>query len=589
MTPLEVKKKLGELLVDDGIIQDVQLKKVLEEQKKRGGRVGEILVELKIVSERDLALYLAKHMNIPFVDLEKHIVDRAAARLVPQEMARRLVAIPIASDEAGLVVAMADPQDIFCLDDIRKATEKEIRQVVASRSDILRAIDRSYGIEPVIEAATKDFAETPAAAQRLTVTEEALSDVVSDDAPVVKLVSLIIAQAIMERASDIHVSPEGAEIKVRYRIDGMLREVQSMSRDMHASIVSRIKILANMDIAEKRIPQDGRFQVQISHTDSGPNVKAVFRERKVLRMTGDTAVDIRVSTLPVIQGEAVVMRILNRSQVITELVSLGYTMEMLENYKRLITRPFGMILVTGPTGSGKTTTLYASLHSLNRKTHRVITIEDPVEYQINDVDQLQVNSKAGVTFANGLRSILRQDPDIIMVGEIRDRETAEIAIHAALTGHLVFSTIHTNTAAGAVARLVDMGVEPFLLASSVIGIVGQRLVRKTCEACRKTYHASPELLRSLGMPPGFVLFHKAEGCPACNRTGYLGRVGLFELLEITDPIRSLITSKATSAAIQSAAMQAGFMTIRQSGLRKAVTGETTVEEVCRVSQEFEAV
>lgn len=584
MAPLETKKRLGELLVEAGIIQDVQLKKVLEEQKKRGGRVGEILVELKIISEHDLALYLAKHLNIPFVDLEKHMVDRDAARLIPQEMARRLIAIPIASDEAGLVVAMADPLDIFCLDDIRKTTEKDIRQVVASRTGILRAIDRSYSISPVIEAASKDFAGSP----RVEVPEEALSDVVSEDAPVVKLVSMVIAQAIMERASDIHISPEGSEVKVRYRIDGVLREVQTLSREMHAAIVSRIKILANMDIAEKRVPQDGRFQVQITHTDAGPSVKAVFQERKVLRMTGDTTVDIRVSTLPVIQGETVVLRILNRSQVITELESLGFTAEVLERYKRLLTRPYGMILVTGPTGSGKTTTLYASLHSLNRKTHHVVTIEDPVEYQINDVNQLQVNPKAGVTFANGLRSILRQDPDIIMVGEIRDRETAEIAIHAALTGHLVFTTLHTNTAAGAVARLIDMGVEPFLLASSVIGIVGQRLVRKTCESCRKTYHASPELLRSLGMPPGFVLFHKAEGCQACNRSGYTGRVGLFELMEITEPLRQLITAKATSTAIQTAAAPGGFMSIRQAGLRKAVTGDTTVEEVFRVSQEFEA-
>jgi type IV pilus assembly protein PilB len=589
MAPVEVKKRLGEMLVAAGLIQDVQLRKVLDEQKKRGGRVGELLVELRLITENDLAVFLARQLGLPFVDLDKHLVDREAVKLIPIELARRLSAIPLLKDEASLEVAMADPLDIFGLDDIRRAAGVEIRQAVAARSGVQRAIDRYYSMAPVIEAATMDFSGSAIGSTVEFGEEAAIPDVVSEDSPVVKLVNMVIAQAILDRASDIHISPEANEIKIRYRIDGVLREVRTVPREMHAPIVSRIKILANMDIAEKRVPQDGRFQVQVSHTDSGPVVTSVFRERQVLRITGDAAVDIRVSTLPVIQGETVVMRLLSREHLITNLDGLGFNIEMLDRYRKMILRPYGMVLVTGPTGSGKTTTLYASLQSLDRKSHHVVTIEDPVEYQVNDVNQLQVNAKAGVTFANGLRSILRQDPDIIMVGEIRDRETAEIAVHAALTGHLVFSTLHTNNAAGAVTRLIDMGIEPFLISSSVVGIIGQRLVRKICDHCRKAYHAPGDLLRSLGMPPGLVTFYRGEGCKACNNTGYQSRIGLYEFMEISEAIRGLITAKASTSALQSSAGQAGFKTIRQEGLRKAVAGTTTVEEVLRVTQEAEGV
>jgi type II secretory ATPase GspE/PulE/Tfp pilus assembly ATPase PilB-like protein len=344
-----------------------------------------------------------------------------------------------------------------------------------------------------------------------------------------------------------------------------------------------------MDIAEKRMPQDGRFQARVTHTDAGPVVTAVFRERNALRMDGDTTVDIRVSTLPVIQGETVVMRLLDRTQVIQNLEGLNFTAELLERYRKLIARPYGMVLVTGPTGSGKSTTLYASVSALDRKASNIVTVEDPVEYQIMGVNQVQVNPKAGVTFASGLRSILRQDPDVIMVGEIRDRETAEIAIHAALTGHLVFSTLHTNDAAGAATRLIDMGIEPFLIASSAIGIMAQRLVRKICERCKKPYAASPELLRSLGISSGPADFYRGEGCPVCKNTGYQGRVGLFELMELNDAVRGMIVAKASSASIKSAAAQAGFRTLRQEGLIKAAHGITTVEEVLRVTQETEGM
>ncbi len=589
MAAVDTKKKmLGEMLVAGGMIKDEQLNKALEEQKKRGGRVGEILVDLGFISEHNLAMFLGRQLHIPYIEIEKQLVDADTVRLIPESMARRLTAIPLYKDGDAVVVAAADPLNIFCIDDITKATCRLVRQVVATRSDILRAIDRYYGMAPAMEAAALDFtglAGAEAAAAEPGITPEAITE----DAPVVKLVSMIIAQAIMDRASDIHINPEGKGIKIRYRIDGVLREVKSLQREMHSPIVSRIKILANMDIAEKRIPQDGRFQAKVTHTDTGPVVTAVFRERNTLRLDSDTTVDIRVSTLPAIQGETVVMRILDRSHIILNLEGLHFPPDLLERYRRLIMRPYGMILVTGPTGSGKSTTLYASVNTLDRKSNNIVTVEDPVEYQVMGVNQVQVNPKAGVTFANGLRSILRQDPDVIMVGEIRDRETAEIAIHAALTGHLVFTTLHTNDAAGAATRLIDMGIEPFLIASSAIGIMAQRLVRKLCDRCKKPYPATPELMKGLGIsaPPVGVTFYRGEGCPACKSTGYLGRVGLFELMEINDRLRELIIAKSPSAAIKAAAAQAGFKGLRQEGLIKAAAGITSVEEVLRATQDVE--
>jgi type IV pilus assembly protein PilB len=581
------RKMLGEMLIAGGLILEDQLKKALDEQRRRGGRVGEILVELGFVSEHNLATFLGRQLHIPFVEIEKQLVDPEVVKLIPGPMARRLMAIPLYRDSKALVVSMADPLNIFGVDDIKKATGQDVQLTVATRSDILKAIDKHFGMAPAIDAAATDFADTAAPAAQPEAEEVVASEIVSEDAPVVKLVSMLIVQAIMDRASDIHVNPEGAAIKVRYRIDGVLREVKSLPRDLHAPIVSRIKILANMDIAERRLPQDGRFQAKITHTDSGPVVTSVFRERNALRMDGETAVDIRVSTLPVIQGETVVMRILDRSRLITSLDGLRFSPEMLDRYRRLVHRPHGMILVTGPTGSGKTTTLYASINSLDRKTSNIVTVEDPVEYQMMGVNQMQVNTKAGVTFASGLRSILRQDPDVIMVGEIRDRETAEIAIHAALTGHLVFSTLHTNDAAGATSRLIDMGIEPFLIASSAIGIVAQRLLRRVCEQCRTPYTPALELAKELGLTDPATTFYRGAGCSSCKGTGYSGRIGIFELLEINDAVRGLIVAKASSSAIRSAALQAGFRTLRQEGLRKAAEGVTSVEEVLRVSQDVD--
>ncbi len=580
------KKRIGELLVAGGLIKEEQLERALDEQKKRGGKVGEVLVDLGFINEHNLATFLARQLHIPYLEIEKQLVDPDSVKLIPADMARRITAIPLYKDKEALVVAMADPLNIFGLDDIRKAAGTEIRQVVATRSDIQKAISNYYGMGQNIDAAAMDFAGETGA-----VFAEAaeMSGITYEDAPVVKLVSMLIAQAIMDHASDIHIDPEGKSIKVRYRIDGVLAEVRTLPREMHAPIVSRIKIMANMDIAEKRIPQDGRFQARITHTEAGPVVTAVYRERNALRMNEDSTVDIRVSTLPVIQGETVVMRILDKSRIILTLDGLSLSPDMFDRYRALIARPYGIILVTGPTGSGKTTTLYASINSIDRKANNLVTIEDPVEYQIMGVNQVQVNAKAGVTFASGLRSILRQDPDIIMVGEIRDRETAEIAIHAALTGHLVFATLHTNDAAGAATRLIDMGIEPFLIASSAIGILAQRLARKICDRCKKPYAATPDLLKNLGIAPGNVTFYRGEGCPACKKTGYQGRVGLYELMDMTEAVRTLIISKASSTAIKTAAAQSGFKTLRQAGLAKAEAGVTTIEEVLRVTQEAEEV
>jgi type IV pilus assembly protein PilB len=583
MAAVDAKKRLGEMLVAGGLIKEEQLKRALEEQKKRGGKVGEVLVDMGFINEHNLATFLGRQLRIPYIEIEKQLVDDDSVKLIPPDLARRLNAIPLFKDKEALVVAMSDPLNIFGLDDIKKATGRDIRQVVATRSAIQKAIDRYFGMAQTIDAATMDFAGE-------TVSEDAeiggMPGVGAEDAPVVKLVSMIIAQAMLDHASDIHLDPEGKNIKVRYRIDGVLREMRTLPREMHSPIVSRIKILADMDIAEKRMPQDGRFQARITHTDTGPVVTAVFRERNTLRMDGDTTVDIRVSTLPVIQGETVVMRILDRTRIIMNLDGLNFGEEMLGRFQRLITRPYGMILVTGPTGSGKTTTLYAGINTIDRKANNIVTVEDPVEYQIMGVNQVQVNPKAGVTFASGLRSILRQDPDIIMVGEIRDRETAEIAIHAALTGHLVFATLHTNDAAGAVTRLIDMGIEPFLVEAATIAILAQRLARKICDHCKKSYAATPEMLKSLGLKTTGGTFYRGEGCPACKNTGYEGRVGIFELMEMNETIQGLIVAKAPGSALKAAAAQMGFRTLRQEGLIKAAAGITSVEEVLRVTQEM---
>jgi type IV pilus assembly protein PilB len=463
---------------------------------------------------------------------------------------------------------MVDPLNVFAIDDLRRATGLEIQPAVSSETEVMKAIDRFYGGTSTMEEAAKE-----ADVQGYGVMpEDQVIDLqrVGDDTPMIKLVNTMISQAVREGASDIHIEPDAEVLRIRYRVDGILREVMTPPRNLQAGVVSRIKIMADLDIAEKRVPQDGRIQMKVGEKD----------------------VDIRLSTLPTIFGEKMVMRLLDKSSILLGLEDLGLTSDTLVKFEKMIRRPYGLLLVTGPTGSGKTTTLYAALNRISSIERNVITIEDPVEYQIKYINQVQVNLKTGVTFANGLRAILRQDPDVVMVGEIRDTETASIAIQAALTGHLVFSTLHTNDSAGAVARLLDMGAEPFLVASSLIGVVAQRLVRKVCAHCKAPFTPTPDLIKSLNLDKLMngqkeTRLVKGAGCQQCRNTGYSGRLGIYEILPIDEAIRNLIVAKSSSTTIRNQAIQAGFAGLRLHGLAAALKGLTTLEEVLRVTQEIE--
>lgn len=563
--PQQKRKLLGEMLIAEGLLSHEQLERALAEQKQHGGRIGAVLKALGFVTEEDIIKVLGKQMGVQHMALTSVIIDPEVVKIIPETLARRHQAVPLFKKERVLTLAMVDPLNVFAIDDIRRATGMEIQPVVSTEGDVLKAIDRYYSVtstmqEAVREADVQGFG---------TAEEDQVIDLqrIAEDTPVIKLVNTMIAQAVREGASDIHIEPDAEVLRIRYRVDGLLHEVMTPPRHLQAGVTSRIKIMADLDIAEKRVPQDGRIQMKVGEKD----------------------IDIRLATLPTIFGEKIVMRLLDKASLLLGLEELGFSQETLKKFKKMITRPYGLLLVTGPTGSGKTTTLYSVLSSINSPEKNIITIEDPVEYQIKIVNQVQVNPKVGITFANGLRSILRQDPDIIMVGEIRDRETATIAIQAALTGHLVFSTLHTNDAAGAITRLVDIGVEPFLVASSIIGIVGQRLVRKICTRCKQSYTPTPDLLKSLGLGDRKeITFMKGTGCPDCRGTGYSGRIGLFELLALDELIRNLVVAKASSSGIRIAAQKAGFVGLREEGLLKALKGVTTLEEVLRVTQEIES-
>ncbi|HXC61916.1 MAG TPA: ATPase, T2SS/T4P/T4SS family [Nitrospiria bacterium] len=562
--PQQKRKMLGEMLVAENLLSHDQLERALAEQRQHGGRVGTILKSLGFVTEEDIIKALGKQMGIQHMVLTSVIIDPEMIKIIPEILARRHQAIPLFKKDKVLTLAMADPLNVFAIDDIRHATGMEVQPVVSTEGDVLKAIDHYYSgtsmmREAVREADVQGFG-TPEVGQVIDLQRMA------DDTPVIKLVNTMIAQAVREGASDIHVEPDAEVLRIRYRVDGLLHEVMTPPRNLQAGVTSRIKIMADLDIAEKRVPQDGRIQMKVAEKD----------------------IDIRLSTLPTIFGEKIVMRLLDKGNLLLGVDQLGFSPEALKKFKKMITRPYGLLLVTGPTGSVKTTTLYSVLKSINSFEKNVITIEDPVEYQVKMVNQVQVNPKAGITFANGLRSILRQDPDIIMVGEIRDRETATIAIQAALTGHLVFSTLHTNDAAGAITRLVDIGVEPFLVASSIIGIVGERLVRKICVHCKQSYSPSPDLLKSLGLGDRKeITFMRGAGCQNCRGTGYSGRIGLFELMAMDETIRNLVVAKTSTSGIRIAAQKAGHVGLREEGLLKALQGITALEEVLRITQEIE--
>ncbi|MDY7011368.1 MAG: GspE/PulE family protein [Planctomycetota bacterium] len=556
-------KNLGQILIDEGKLTDEQLTEGLAVQRQRSERIGEILCQLGYVDLQAVREALVSQAGLPRVDLETCRIDPKAASSVPAEVAFRHKILPFSIHNRALSVAMADPFDRLATESLRVLTGRRIERYYCMESDLVEASRRVYGSSVARMIADLDSGSSGGEPNEDEVTLHLQA--MAREPSVVNLVNLTILEAVEARASDIHVEPFEKLLKIKYRIDGILHEMSPPPKRLQPAIVSRIKIMANMNIAERFIPQDGHI------TFNAPKGK----------------IDIRVATVPTVFGECVVMRILDRSAAMIEMEGLGLNEACMKQFSYLLQRPHGIILVTGPTGSGKTTTLYAALNKIYTPERKIITIEDPVEYQLEGINQIPVNRKRGLGFAGGLRAIVRQDPDIIMVGEIRDRETADIAIRSALTGHLVFSTLHTNDAPGAVTRLVDMGVEPYLLASSLEGVLAQRLVRTICPHCKAPHRPNQEALRRIGHRPGNSkgeAFFRGEGCRNCRQTGYIGRTGIFELLRITPDVRQAIARGATATEIAAAA-PADHQPMREDGYRKASEGVTTLEEVLRVTQD----
>jgi general secretion pathway protein E len=545
------------------------LAELMQGQKEKDKSLESVLVQKGVIEEEDLLRALAAKLHVPYLkNLEADGLNSSLVSKVPIAFSKKHKVVPLKMEEGILTVATLDPLNYEPLDDLRVILGcRELRVVLSSESEVLRTINRFYEQRtdtPEEMIQSMDSESSDRFLHELEETEDLLD--VSDEAPVIKLVNLILFQAVKERASDIHIEPFQKELKVRYRIDGILYQRFDPPKKYQSAIISRLKVMAKLDIAEKRLPQDGRIPIKIADKD----------------------IDIRVSIIPTTFGERVVLRLLDKSSVLLGLEEIGLSPHQLETLDDLIHRPNGILLVTGPTGSGKTTTLYGALSRINSPDKNIITIEDPVEYQLWGIGQIQVNPKIGLTFAHGLRSVLRHDPDVILVGEIRDVETAEIAIQSALTGHLVFSTLHTNDAASAVTRLVDMGIEPFLVASVVRAIVAQRLIRVICPECKEGYVPDPEALREEGLAMSQLegkTLYRGKGCPACSETGYRGRSGIYEILLVSEGIRQLIMKKADSTTIGHKAVEEGMRTLREDGARKVIAGFTTLEEVVRVTQE----
>jgi type IV pilus assembly protein PilB len=551
-------RQLSDVLLDEGLVEPHHLQRAAEEQQRTGRSLGRTLIELGLLTESGLVSALAKYLGLEYADLADRLIDPAVASLVPEGLARRYCVVPVAFDEDGtLQLAMSDPSNVLALDDIRTVTDRDVRPVVATRSDIIAAIDRFLRSDEDM-GGLGDF--------ELDEGDDDLDavDSVVDDAPIVKFVNALISRAVKDRASDIHIEPQERDVRVRYRVDGVLHEIMTQSRKIHPAVVSRLKIMAEIDIAERRIPQDGRISLK----------------------TGGKSIDLRVSTLPTVYGEKVVMRILDKSSVLLELSDLGFLPHNYERYEESFRKPYGMILVTGPTGSGKSTTLYATLNVINDPGVNIVTTEDPVEYRLPGVNQVQIHPKAGLTFPAALRSILRQDPDVVLVGEMRDHETAHIGMEAALTGHLVLSTLHTNDAPSAVTRLTEMGIDPFLVASAVDCVLAQRLARRLCSRCKEEYQPTPEELKVAGLPwsesDALPTLYRAMGCPACSNTGYRGRLAVHEIMTVTEEIERLIVERASTDDIAKFAQAQGMRTLREDGLAKVLMGETTLEEIARV-------
>lgn len=550
-------RRLGDLLVETGIITQEQLKNALETQKDTNKKIGEVLVEAGLIDEKQITEVLEFQLGIPHMDLEKTYIPPELPRVISEKLARRHVLIPVKQSGNVLTVAMVDPLNIFAIDDIKIATGMQVEPVISTKDDILTAIALYYEKESA-EKALEEFDEVYDSDFFNDFDEETLAAV--ENAPVVKLLNSIIKQAIKMKASDIHIEPLERVLRVRFRVDGDLQEIMRPQKSSHSAVVTRIKIMGKMNIAEKRVPQDGRVEMEMDGHD----------------------IDMRIAVMPTVYGEKVVIRLLDRSSVLMTKNQLGFSQNNMDTFEKVIQHPHGIILVTGPTGSGKTTTLYTVLQELNKIDRNIITVEDPVEYRISGINQSQVNVKAGLTFASGLRSILRQDPDIIMIGEIRDQETAQIAVRAAITGHLVLSTLHTNDTLSTVSRLMDMGIEPYLITSSVVGIMAQRLVKKICTSCNVSYEPSLKEKRILGLENG-QLIKKGEGCNACNHTGYKGRTGIHEILPMYDNIKTLIDQHKPMEEIRERALESGMVTLRDSARQLVLEGTTTVEELMKLT------
>ena len=551
-------KQLGDILLEDGLLTSEQLSTAVEEQRRLGRSLGRVLVDLGHLSEGQLVAALATQIGLRFVDLSDYPVDGSAVSRVPDTVCRRHNALPIGYDEGKLVVAMADPANVFAIDDIRALTGLEVRPVVATRPDVLAAINRYHRGEAEMDDLTMALDAKDE--------EDDLSKVreVVEEAPIVKFVNLLITQAIQDRASDIHIEPAERDLRVRFRIDGVLHEVMRSPKTITAGVTSRLKIMADINIAERRIPQDGRLSV----TANGSKI------------------DLRVATLPTVWGEKIVMRILDNSTAMLKLSDLGFSDPNYEVYSRSFVKPYGMILVTGPTGSGKSTTLYATLNIVSRPEVNVITVEDPVEYRLPGINQVQTNVKAGLTFAAALRSILRSDPDIVLLGEIRDGETAHIAVEAALTGHLVLSTLHTNDAPSAIVRLTEMGIEPFLVGSALDCVLAQRLARRLCPKCKEAYVPTKQTLLENRFPwqdgEELPTLYRPIGCSACSKTGYKGRLALHEVMAVDEEIERMTVERCSSMVIRRHAVAEGMITLRHDGLLKVMKGVTSAEEILRV-------
>ncbi len=546
------RKRLGDLLVETQVITETQLELALS-QKSKEEKLGDFLIRENLLTEQQLIEVLEFQLGIPHVTLSQYVIEPELIQLVPKDLAKRVNVMPLRKEKNKLFIAMADPMDYFAIEEVRMATGCQIETSIAAKDDLFRTITKYYDLQESMDLALNDLAPTEI---------ENDTQITDEDSPIVRLVNQIIANGVAQRASDIHFDPQETELRVRYRVDGILKTERALPKHMQNVILARIKIMGNLNITENRIPQDGRIKLNVNSKH----------------------VDIRLSTLPAIYGEKVVMRILDLSTAISDIERLSFSERNLESFKKMIEKPNGIVLITGPTGSGKSSTLYAALNNLNGEDVNIITVEDPVEYQLGGINQIQVREEVGLTFAAGLRSILRQDPDIVMVGEIRDLETAQIAVRASLTGHLVLSTLHTNSAVESVSRLKDMGIEPFLLSSSLVGVVAQRLVRKVCRDCKESHplnERESQIFHELGIEISTV--SRGRGCPSCSQTGYRGRIAIHEILVVDDFIKDVILSGKSIAIIREHMKNMSYNSLLEDGLHKVRDGLTTTEEILRVA------